>query len=78
VLVTNGTDPSWSSCFPLIGALVTSTGGFLTHGSIVSREYGLPCVVGVANATERLKDGMRVRVDGTIGIVQILSHGGEA
>lgn len=73
VLVTSGTDPSWSSCFPLIGALVTTTGGFLTHGSIVCREYGLPCVVGVHTATERLKDGMRVRVDGTRGIVQVLA-----
>jgi phosphohistidine swiveling domain-containing protein len=72
VLVVLGTDPSWSALFPIIGALVTETGGFLTHGSIVSREYGLPCVVGVHSATQRLKDGMRVRVNGTTGVVQIL------
>jgi phosphohistidine swiveling domain-containing protein len=76
VLVVSGTDPSWSALFSVIGALVTETGGFLTHGSIVSREYGIPCVVGVAAATTRLRDGMRVRVDGTNGVVRIISDDG--
>jgi phosphohistidine swiveling domain-containing protein len=74
VLVVGGTDPSWSALFSIIGALVTETGGFLTHGSIVSREYGIPCVVGVDSATTRLRDGMRVRVDGTDGVIRIIQQ----
>jgi pyruvate,water dikinase len=54
------------------GALVMEVGGMMTHGSVVAREYGIPAVLGVHNATTRLRTGQRVRVDGSKGIVDIL------
>lgn len=72
VLVTNGTDPSWSPVFVAVAALVTEVGGLMTHGAVIAREYGLPAVVGVEGATRRIEDGRRIRVDGTHGTVEIL------
>jgi rifampicin phosphotransferase len=72
VLVCRGTDPCWTPLFLRAGALVMETGGAVSHGSVVAREYGLPAVAGVAEATERLQDGMRVRVDGETGQVTVL------
>ena len=72
VLVCRGTDPGWTPLFLQAGALVMETGGAVSHGSIVAREYGLPAVAGVAEATMRLKDGQRVRVDGQSGQVVVL------
>ncbi|MCC5988567.1 MAG: hypothetical protein JJT95_12865 [Pararhodobacter sp.] len=72
VLVCRGTDPGWTPLFLRAGALVMETGGAVSHGSIVAREYGLPAVAGVADATTRLKDGQRVRVDGQSGQVVLL------
>jgi len=72
VLVCRGTDPAWTPLFLKAGALVMETGGAVSHGSIVAREYGLPAVAGVANATARLTDGQRVRVDGQSGQVVLL------
>ncbi len=72
VLVCRGTDPGWTPLFLQAGALVMETGGAVSHGSIVAREYGLPAVAGVADATSRLTDGQRVRVDGQSGQVVIL------
>jgi phosphohistidine swiveling domain-containing protein len=72
ILVCPGTDPSWTPLFLSAGALVMETGGMMTHGSVVAREYGIPGVVGVHNATTRLKTGPRVRVDGSRGIVELL------
>ncbi len=72
VLVCRGTDPAWTPLFLQAGALVMETGGAVSHGSIVAREYGLPAVAGVAEATTRLTDGQRVRVDGQSGQVVIL------
>ena len=72
VLVCRGTDPAWTPLFLQAGALVMETGGAVSHGSIVAREYGLPAVAGVADATVRLIDGQRVRVDGQNGQVVIL------
>ena len=72
VLVCRGTDPGWTPLFLHAGALVMETGGAVSHGSIVAREYGLPAVAGVAEATTRLQDGQRVRVDGQSGQVVIL------
>lgn len=72
ILVTTFTDPSWTSVFVSIKGLVTEVGGMMTHGSVVAREYGLPAVVGVENATEIIKDGQRIRVNGTEGYVEIL------
>jgi pyruvate,water dikinase len=73
VLVTRVTAPSYNTLLPLLGALVTDRGGLLSHAAIVAREYGLPCVVGCIDATARIQDGARVRVDGTTGEVLVLS-----
>jgi pyruvate,water dikinase len=72
VLVTAHTDPSWSPLFVAITALVTEVGGQMTHGAVVAREYGLPAVVGVENATRLIQDGQRIRVNGTDGHIEIL------
>ena len=73
ILVTTFTDPSWTPVFVSIKGLVAEVGGAATHGSVVAREYGLPAVVGVDNATKLIKDGQRIRVNGTDGYVEILS-----
>jgi pyruvate,water dikinase len=73
ILVTAYTDPSWSPAFVTIGGLVTEVGGTMTHGAVVAREYGLPAVVGVQGATRSIRDGQRLRVDGTSGHVELLS-----
>jgi len=72
ILVTSFTDPSWTPLFVSIKGLVTEVGGLMTHGSVIAREYGLPAVVGVENATKLIKDGQRIRVHGTAGYVEIL------
>ncbi|HEX3540346.1 MAG TPA: rifamycin-inactivating phosphotransferase [Acidimicrobiales bacterium] len=72
VLVTACTDPSWSPAFLTITALVTEVGGLMTHGAVIAREYGLPAVVGVQDATMLIRDGQRVRVHGTDGYVELL------
>ena len=73
ILVTAYTDPSWTPLFVAIAGLVTEVGGMMTHGSVIAREYGLPAVVGVEDATRRIRDGQRIRVNGTDGYVEILS-----
>lgn len=75
ILVTSFTDPSWSPLFVSISGLVTEVGGAMTHGAVIAREYGLPAVVGVENATRLIKDGQQIRVDGTDGYVEILPSG---
>ncbi|MGZ3145115.1 rifamycin-inactivating phosphotransferase [Lentzea chajnantorensis] len=72
VLVTAHTDPSWSPLFVAIAGLVTEVGGLMTHGAVVAREYGLPAVVGLENATRLIRDGQRIRVNGTDGYVELL------
>jgi pyruvate,water dikinase len=72
ILVTAFTDPSWSPLFVGIAGLVTEVGGLMTHGAVIAREYGLPAVVGVAEATRLIRDGQRIRVHGTDGYVEIL------
>jgi pyruvate,water dikinase len=72
ILVTAFTDPSWTPLFISIKGLVTEVGGMMTHGAVVAREYGLPAVIGVENATKLIKDGQRIRVNGTEGYVEIL------
>lgn len=71
-MVTRFTDPSWTSLFSSIKGLVTEVGGFTTHGAVVAREYGLPCVVGVENATKIIRDGQIVRINGSEGYVEML------
>ena len=72
ILVTAYTDPSWSPLFAAITGLVTEVGGLMTHGAVIAREYGLPAVVGVEQATRRIRDGQRIRVHGTDGYVELL------
>jgi pyruvate, water dikinase len=75
ILVCGGTTTEWTPVFGIITACVCDTGGSLTHAAIVSREYGIPCVVGTALATQTIKTGDRVRVDGRAGTVQVLASG---
>jgi pyruvate,water dikinase len=72
ILVCPGTDPSWTPLFLAAGGLVMEVGGLMTHGSVVAREYGIPAVVGVHEATRRLQTGQRVQVDGTAGRVVVV------
>ena len=73
ILVTAYTDPSWTPLFVAVAGLVTEVGGLMTHGAVIAREYGLPAVVGVEHATRLIKDGERIRVDGTDGYVEIVA-----
>ncbi|MGW5560558.1 rifamycin-inactivating phosphotransferase [Micromonospora sp. NPDC003944] len=72
ILVTAHTDPSWTPLFVGIAGLVTEVGGLMTHGAVIAREYGLPAVVSVLDATRLIRDGQRIRVHGTDGYVEIL------
>ncbi len=74
VLVTRGANPAWTPLFLNIGGLVMETGGPISHGSVVAREYGVPAVVGIGNATSILKDGQIVRVNGETGTVEIIDE----
>jgi pyruvate,water dikinase len=72
VLVTESTTEAFNILLPLLGAIVTDSGGLLSHSAIVAREYGIPGVVGTRSATEAIADGARVRVDGGAGEVTLL------
>ena len=72
VLVTRQTDPGWTPLFFVVGGLVMERGGMLSHGAILAREYGIPTVVGVREATRRISSGQRVLVDGDAGRVRLL------
>jgi pyruvate,water dikinase len=73
ILVTTVTNVGWTPLFPRAAAVVTDLGAPLSHASIVARELGIPAVVGTGNATMRLRDGDRVRVDGERGTVDVLA-----
>jgi len=72
ILVTRQTDPSWTTVFGRIGGLVLETGGVLSHGTSLCREYGLPCVTAVERATVRIPDGSRIELQGSAGLIRIL------
>jgi pyruvate,water dikinase len=72
ILICQVTNPTWAPVFQKIAAAVSDIGGSMSHAAIVAREYGLPAVVGTGQATTRIKDGQRIRVDGGRGIVTIL------
>ncbi|QHS56047.1 phosphoenolpyruvate synthase [Mucilaginibacter sp. 14171R-50] len=72
ILVTPFTDPSWTPLFVSVKGLVTEVGGLMTHGAVIAREYGLPAVVGVENVAKTIKDGQRIRVNGTDGYIELL------
>jgi pyruvate,water dikinase len=73
ILVTRSTDPGWTPIFGLLGGLIMESGGQLSHGAVVAREYGLPAVAGIAGATQLLHDGQVVLLDGLAGMVTMLS-----
>ena len=72
ILVCHITNPSWAPVFQKIAAAVSDIGGSMSHAAIVAREYGLPAVVGTGTATQKIRDGQRIRVDGGQGVVTIL------
>lgn len=72
ILVAPYTDPGWTPLFLSIGGVVTEVGGLMTHGAVVAREYGIPAVVGMENATKLIKEGQIIRIDGNRGYVEIL------
>lgn len=69
ILITHSTDVAWSPFFPILGGVVTELGGLISHGAVVAREYGLPCIVGATNATDILKDGDEIMMDATNGVI---------
>jgi len=71
VVVCPTTSPVWSVVFPSMGALITDSGGILSHPAIIAREHGIPAVVDTGNATDILKDGQRVTVDGNTGLIEL-------
>ena len=73
VLVAYTTDPGWTPLFVNAAAVVLEVGGILQHGAVVAREYGKPCVVGIDRVMTKLHDGQRVEVDGTAGVIRLLS-----
>jgi pyruvate,water dikinase len=74
ILVAPSTDPGWTPLFLTAGGLVMEMGGAMSHGSVVAREYGIPAVVGVTDATERILSGQTVTVDGSAGTVEVQSE----
>jgi len=72
IMVTSNTDPGWTPVFPKLGGLITETGGILSHGAVVSREYNIPAVTAVKDATKILKTGQKITVDGNEGVVTIM------
>lgn len=76
ILVCPVTAPSWGPVFPKITAAVSDIGGMMSHVAIVAREYGLPAVVGTGHATQVIKTGQRVLVDGGTGVVSVLANDG--
>jgi len=72
ILVTKFADPGWTPLFVSVKGLVTEVGGMMTHGAVIAREYSLPAVVGVDDATKLIKDGQRIRLNGSEGYVEIL------
>jgi pyruvate,water dikinase len=74
IMVTSNTDPGWTAVFSKLGGLITETGGILSHGAVVSREYGIPAVTAVKDATAFFKTGQRVTLDGNDGTIYILEE----
>jgi pyruvate,water dikinase len=74
ILVAPSTDPGWTPLFMTAGGLVMEMGGMMSHGAVVAREYGIPAVVGVPGATERIATGTTITVDGSAGVVSISSE----
>jgi phosphohistidine swiveling domain-containing protein len=73
ILVAPTTSPAWTPLFATVAAVVTDTGGVLSHGAVVAREYGIPAVVGTGSATAIIRDGQLIEVDGSAGVVRIVT-----
>ena len=73
ILITKSTNPAWTPLFFKIGGLITETGGPISHGSVVAREYGVPAIVGVKDATKRFRNGQSIRINGETGRIDIIS-----
>ena len=74
ILVAKATDPAWTPLFVNVSAVILEVGGLLQHGALVAREYGLPCVAGIENATSIFKDGDLIEIDGALGAVRKINH----
>jgi pyruvate,water dikinase len=72
ILVVPYTDSGWAPLLARAGGLIAEVGGRLSHGAIVAREYGIPAVMDIQNATQLFRDGQRVRIDGQLGVVEVL------
>jgi pyruvate,water dikinase len=72
--VTKFTDPGWTVYFAKIAGLITESGGILSHGAVVSREYGIPAIFGIKQVTRRIKTGDLLEMDGETGTIKILDH----
>ena len=72
ILVTTFTDPSWTPLFLTVAGLVTEAGGQMSHGAVVAREYGIPAIVAVKDATRRIEDGQQIRINGSTGVITVL------
>jgi pyruvate,water dikinase len=75
ILVCPGTDPSWTPLFLIAAGLIMEVGGMMTHGAVVAREYGIPAIVGVHRATERLHSGQYISMNGSTGEIMLLENG---
>jgi pyruvate,water dikinase len=71
ILVCQTTSPPWTPLFAIAGAVVTDSGGVLSHSAICAREYGIPCVVATHVATQMIRDGDLIEVDGAAGVVRL-------
>jgi phosphoenolpyruvate synthase/pyruvate phosphate dikinase len=71
ILVAPGTSAAWTVAFSFIKGLITDGGGALSHPVIMAREYGIPCVAGCLEATQKIKTGMKVKIDGDLGVVYL-------
>ena len=74
ILVTRQTDPGWVVVFPLISGLIVERGGMLSHGAIVSREFGIPAIVGVENASLKIKDNDLIILNADTGEITIVNE----
>ncbi|PCK07435.1 MAG: hypothetical protein COA42_14270 [Alteromonadaceae bacterium] len=77
ILITKFSDPGWTPKFSFISAVATETGGVLSHAAVISREYGIPAVLAIPGLTSLLKDGQRIRIDGTAGTIEVMNSEGE-
>ena len=73
IVVARHTDPGWTPLLGIARGLIVENGGILSHAAIVSRELGIPTIIGVANATSTLRDGMEVEMNGNTGLIQLIN-----